>query len=68
MVVDLQASTMADYSHYAVPATEWVEYAKSLENSQVFPRAGASTLEIRDSINEERADKHRKFYGTPGAC
>ncbi|KAJ9396407.1 hypothetical protein DTO282F9_6705 [Paecilomyces variotii] len=51
---------MADYSQYATPAAEWVEFQKTLPPA-VPPTA--TVFEARDAFNASRAKAHKEFYG-----
>lgn len=54
---------MADYSQYATPAAEWVEFQKTLPPA-VPPTA--TVFEARDAFNASRAKAHKEFYGVAG--
>ena len=53
---------MADYTKYATPATEWLEFEKA-QGSQLNPK----TLPNRENFNSARAKAFRGVLGPVGA-
>ncbi len=56
--------TMADFSQYATPAAEWLEFAKTWQPP--VPPPSASVQEVRDIANKRTAQFHANELGRPG--